>query len=130
VEARLSADGFAPGSHHRARGRVGEAVALEALRRAGYEILATNVSNRFGELDVVALDGDTLCFIEVKARASETCGSSLEAVDRRKCRRIARAAAAYLVDHPWNGPCRFDVVGLDPGPDGWRIQLVRDAFQL
>lgn len=79
---------------------------------------------------MVARDGDTLCFIEIKARATPRFGEAVEAVDARKQRRIARAAGLYLASSRWQGPCRFDVLGLDPSPDGWRFTLVKDAFGL
>lgn len=116
--------------HTRAQGRVGEDDAVAWLRRHGYRIVARNVSTRAGELDVVAEDGDTLCFIEVKARANRAYGPAIEAVPPSKQRKIARAAALYLASHRSEQACRFDVLALDLEDDGWRYTLVRDAFEV
>ncbi len=121
-------DPFYRQPHTRAQGKVGEDAGVEWLRRHGYRIVDRNVSNRVGELDVIARDGDTLCFIEIKARSSHHYGAAIESVTPNKQRRIARAAALYLAFHPYDGPCRFDVLGLDLGDDGWRYTLIKDAF--
>jgi putative endonuclease len=116
--------------HRRAQGAVAEQAAAAWLERQGYQILATNVRNPAGELDIIALDGDTLCYIEVKARANPAFGPAIEAVDWKKRRRLTRAAALDLAHRRHPGPCRFDVLGLDPGPDGWEAQLVKNAFEM
>ena len=121
-------DAFRHQPHTRAQGRLGEDAAVAWLESHGYRILERNVTNRAGELDAIARDGDTLCFIEIKARSSHHYGAAIESVTPRKQRRIARAAALYLAFDPWDGPCRFDVLGLDLGDDGWRYTLVKDAF--
>ncbi len=116
--------------HTHARGRSAEAAAISWLEERGYRIVARNHQTPAGEIDAVALDGDTLCFIEVKARASDEHGSPLEAVNRHKQLRLGRAAALYLLEEPWDGPCRFDVLGLIGTDDGWRFELVENAFEL
>jgi putative endonuclease len=129
VEAEVSPD-FREQPHARARGKVGEDDAVRWLERQGYRILARNVVNHGGEIDVVALDGGTLCFLEIKARSGDRLGSAIEAVGFSKQRRLSRAAALYLTARGWHGrPCRFDVLGLDREPDGaWRYTLIRNAF--
>jgi putative endonuclease len=112
------------------RGMAAEQFGVEWLARAGYRIVSRNVRTPQGEIDVVAEDGDTLCFVEVKARAGDECGNSLDAVTVSKQVRLARAAASYLVARPWAGPLRFDVLGLDLADDGWRCTLLRDAFEM
>jgi len=125
--SRLPEFGRAP--HARAQGGVGERAAEEWLTRQGYRVLERNVRNHGGEVDLVAREGETLCFVEVKARTSDRYGPAVAAVGSVKRRRLARAAALYLVAHPWTGPCRFDVLGLDRRADGdWEFTLVRDAF--
>ena len=114
--------------HNVGRGRAAEEIAASWLIDAGFEIVGRNVRTSLGEIDVVAFEGETLCFVEVKARGSHRYGSALEAVDRRKQRRLSHAALLYLQEEPHDGPCRFDVLGLDPGSDGWEVTLVRDAF--
>ena len=115
--------------HNRGRGKVGEDDAVRWLERQGYRVVERNVVNHAGEIDVVAYEEETVCFVEIKARASDAYGLAIEAVDLRKQRRISRAAALYLaMKGPRNTPCRFDVLGLDRAGDGWRFTLVRDAF--
>ncbi len=121
-------DAFRHQPHTRAQGRLGEDAAVAWLENHGYRIEGRNVTNRAGELDAIARDGDTLCFIEIKARSSHHYGAAIESVTPHKQRRIARAAALYLAFHPYDGPCRFDVLGLDLGDDGWHYTLVKDAF--
>lgn len=117
--------------HHRARGAAAEDAAETYLRSLGLRIVARNVTSHLGELDLVALDGETLCFVEIKARTRQDFGQAIEAVGPRKRQRIARAAAMFLAKNRSQRPCRFDVLGLDRLEDGsWRITHVRDAFQL
>jgi putative endonuclease len=115
--------------HNRGRGKAGEDDAVRWLTAQGYAIVERNVVNHGGEIDVVAREGETLCFIEIKARASDAFGPAIAAVDLRKQRRVSRAAALYLAIHGHRDtPCRFDVLGLDRAGNGWRYTLIRDAF--
>jgi putative endonuclease len=112
-------------------GRRGEEAAADYLIARGFRILERRFRTRAGEIDLVAEEGETLVFIEVKTRTSLSCGLPAEAVDRRKRARLARAASIYLMRHPGTErPCRFDVVELvtPPGREP-RIRLIRDAFQ-
>ena len=122
------ADFLAQG-HTAGRGRVGQAAAERYLERAGYRIVGRNWRSKAGEIDIVAFDGPTLCFVEVKARYHGGYGPAIAAVDRRKQRRIAAAASLLLAHSGHRGPCRFDVVGLDRAESGWDVTLVRDAFE-
>lgn len=117
--------------HARAKGAVGEDRAVAWLRGRGYRVLARNVRNAGGELDLVAQDGDTLCFVEIKARASTAFGGAVAAVDWKKRGKLVRAARAYLSREPWDGPCRFDVLAIDLAPEGDepRFTLLQNAFQ-
>ncbi len=111
-------------------GKAGEDYACRELERCGYEILARRFRTRLGEIDIVAREGDTLVFIEVKARRTTRFGEPIEAVDWRKRQTIARLAAEYVLRHSiGNASCRFDVVSIVFG-DGLRprIAIVRDAF--
>jgi len=98
------------GEDSRLRGRWGEALAAEFLRRKGYRIIASGWRCRFGELDLVAERGEFLCFIEVKLRGSERFGTGAEQVDRRKQERLRTTAELYLQQHPSPLQPRFDVV--------------------
>jgi len=94
-------------------GRFGEDAAAEYLRRRGFEILARNVRTAFGEIDLVALDGGVVVFVEVKARRG---AGALEAVDARKRLRLSRLALAFLARAGWmDRAARFDVVAVEAG---------------
>jgi putative endonuclease len=91
-------------------GAFGEDRAAEYLRRRGFEILARNVRTAYGEIDIVARDGATVVFIEVKSRRSR---GGLEAVDARKRKRLSRLALAFLARAGWlDRPARFDVIAV------------------
>ena len=123
------ASDFREQPHARARGKAGEDDAVRWLEAAGYEILARNVVNHGGEIDAVAKEGETLCFVEIKARDGDRHGVAIAAVGFAKQRRLSRAAALYLTARGWHGrPCRFDVLGLDREAEGWRYTLIRNAF--
>ena len=116
--------------HTRGRGRAGEDAACRFLAASGYAILERNVTTDAGEIDVVALDGDTLCFVEVKARADDEHGPAVAFVGPRKQRRLARCAALYLASRgPRSRAVRFDVIGLERDTEGWRYELIRGAFE-
>ena len=116
--------------HSHARGVAGEEAAEEFLRLSGYHIVARNVRTKVGELDLVALDGETLCFIEIKSRTSSAYGRAIEAVGREKQRRLAKAALLFLAKNRSPRACRFDVLGLDRGADGaWSFTLIKNAFE-
>ncbi|MFA5320880.1 MAG: YraN family protein [Candidatus Omnitrophota bacterium] len=107
-----------------------EKAAAEFLRRRGYRILGMNYRCPAGEIDIIAGEKGVICFVEVKSRNSDACGSPAEAVTPAKKRRLCRAAACYLASAGWSEKAaRFDVVTvLDPGGDPeW--ELFRDAFE-
>jgi putative endonuclease len=123
--------GAMPSDARRNLGANGEKAAEEFLRRRHYTIVERNYRCRVGEVDLVALDGDTIVFIEVKTRRGEGFGSPLDAVDPRKQRQVYRAAQQFLVEHRLNDrAARFDVVGV--WWEGGRVvcELVRDAFEV
>ena len=111
-------------------GKSGETYACRELERRGYAIVARRFRTRRGEIDVIARDGETLVFVEVKARRSTRYGTPLEAVTPFKRDRLLRMAAEYvLAKGVANANCRFDVVsvlfgeGLRP-----RVEVVKNAF--
>jgi len=111
-------------------GEKGENAASRFLKRKGYRILETNFRTRGGEIDLVALDHGTLCFIEVKTRRSESAGTPEEAVGQKKIRRIVSAATRYRARHNLSTtPVRFDVVALRTGDgDRFDAELTKGAF--
>jgi len=98
-------------------GALGEQLAVEHLRALGLRILVRNWRCRYGELDVIAADGDrTVVFIEVKTRSGDGFGGIAEAVTRAKVRRIRRLAGIWLAgqDTGW-AQVRIDVIGVRIG---------------
>lgn len=94
-------------------GKQGEEVACRELRRRGYAVLARRYRTRWGEIDIVARDADTLVFVEVKTRRSAGFGGPVAAVNVTKQRRLINMARSYLMGvHGPEPPCRFDVVGV------------------
>ncbi|TBR19449.1 YraN family protein [bacterium] len=108
-------------------GSEGEALVAEHAARLGWRVLERNWRCRYGELDLVAEDGGTVVFVEVKTRSSRRRGAPEEAVDARKQARLARLAAAYLSERGWlERPCRFDVAAVEGG----EVRLLRAAFSV
>lgn len=91
-------------------GRRGEEAALAFLSERGFCVVARNYRCRFGEIDLVGVEREHLVFVEVKSRASATCGSAEEAFTWKKRRSLWAAAVCYLGEHPNAGPIRFDLV--------------------
>jgi putative endonuclease len=121
---------FGAQPHTVGRGRLAEDAAAEWLAAQGYHLVERNHRNVAGEIDVVAWEGESLCFIEVKARSRTVHGSALAAVDWKKCRRLARVAALYLALRGGPDPaCRFDVLAVEREGESWRFTLVRGAFE-
>ncbi len=127
-------------------GRQGERVAQAFLRSQGYRIEQTNVRYPVGEIDIVALEGETLCLIEVRSKSSNQWGSPQESIGARKRRRLIRAAEWYLSRQaPVVPAVRFDVLTIEwqgsaalrsqwfawakQGPVTPTITLVRNAFE-
>ncbi|MDE3153671.1 MAG: YraN family protein [Acidobacteriota bacterium] len=112
-------------------GKSGEDLACATLRREGYEILARRYRSRFGEIDIIARDGPTLVFVEVKCRAGTAFGSGADAITPRKRFHILRVAEEYLARHgATEVPCRFDVVVVSFEGDGRpRVEVIRSAFE-
>ena len=113
-------------------GNRGERAAARYLRRQGFRILARQHSTRLGEIDLIALDGDCVVFVEVKTRRSESAGHPVEAVTPEKQRQLTRLALAWLKQHNLlEHRARFDVVAV-LWPEGSRrpeIQHYRNAFE-
>ncbi|MBQ9264724.1 MAG: YraN family protein [Clostridia bacterium] len=92
-------------------GWLGEIKAAHYLRRQGMHILARRYRGGRGEIDLIAKDGDTLVFVEVKARPQGHIGDGARAVTAEKRARLRSAAEHYLLSHPWKS-VRFDVVEI------------------
>ncbi len=111
--------------------RRGEAAAALRLRQEGYRILESNHRSPLGEIDLIAQDGDTLVFVEVKTRRASRGGSPKEAVTPRKQRRLSLLALEYLKARGLlDRPARFDVVAVSWNDEAPEIEIVRNAFEL
>ncbi len=108
-------------------GQVGEQIAADHLVHRGYRIVERNYRTRWGELDIVASDGRTLVFCEVKTRISSRAGRDpLESVHQRKQIQLRRLAGRWLAerrDHPRAADLRFDAIGITLAPDGRLLRL-------
>jgi putative endonuclease len=115
----------------RALGGKGEAVAASWLDSLGYRLVARNHCCRQGEVDIVAVDGDCLCFVEVRTRRS-SCVSPAETIGVAKQRRVVAAAEHYLAHRGTSlnpRALRFDVVEVQVDAfDGLTLSLYRNAF--
>lgn len=112
-------------------GHTAESGAAEFLKKQGYRILHLNWRCRRGEIDIVAEEGRTIVFVEVKLRGQSSHGTPAEAVTLRKQTRIVLAATLYAVQHSLQDRAlRFDVVEAleDPGSGSITFRLWRDAF--
>jgi putative endonuclease len=111
-------------------GKQGEELACAALERRGYAIVARRYRTRCGEIDVVARDGGTMVFVEVKAKAGKSWGTARDAVTLRKRRQVISMAKDYLARHPVNAEsCRFDVVAVTISRrHSPLVEVIQDAF--
>lgn len=107
-----------------ALGRGGEDAACAFLEGLGYRIVGRNVRCGRGEIDAIARDGDTVVFVEVKARRGRTHGSAVSAVNARKRKQLRALAEDFLQFAPAGTKARFDVLAID----GERIAHFRGAF--
>jgi putative endonuclease len=112
-------------------GKTGEDRAVEDLERRGYAILARRYRTRQGEIDIVARDGETTVFVEVKARATGEFGTAAEAVTRRKQLQLASMARDYITRNQLTDTaCRFDVVAIDGVGESAVITVYPNAFDV
>jgi putative endonuclease len=110
-------------------GKTGEDLACRELERRGYAIIARRHRGRRGELDIIARDGPTLVFVEVKARDGRSFGEPAEAVTARKRRRIVELAVDYVMRHHLaHTPCRFDVVSIHVETGEPAVEVFQNAF--
>lgn len=103
-----------------------EDAAARYLQRAGLSIERRNYRCRRGEIDLIARDGDTLVFVEVRYRRDNRYGSASATVDTRKQSKLLATADSYLQQFKLECPCRFDVVAIEG--DTQNIQWIRGAF--
>lgn len=112
-------------------GNLGERLALQKIKHLGYKCIERNYRCSLGEIDLIARDGESLVFIEIKTRRGSSTGRAKEAVNQRKIRQISKAALAYMkANNCWDTKARFDVVAVNITGDREEIEVVKDAFEL
>lgn len=115
----------------RQTGKRGEDCAVRFLKKEGYRIIERNYRCVFGEIDIIAFDGETISFVEVKSRTSNRFGNPEEAVVTRKQEKISRIALHYLEKKNFDEKtARFDVVAINFSSKGESVKLIKDAFDL
>ena len=116
-------------SEHNDVGREGEALAANFLQQKGYEIVDRNWRYGPKEIDIVARDGDTMVFVEVKTRSTLAFELPQEAVTKKKMKNLVEAADAYLIQHNIDLESRFDIVAVINGNPPKVIEHLEWAWQ-
>jgi putative endonuclease len=115
----------------KALGTKGEDLAVRFLQKKGYRIVKRNYKTPVGEIDIIARDGDTIVFIEVKTRTDISFGYPFEAVNKRKRQKLKNLALLYLKRQGKESPVRFDVLSIFCMDDGKKdIEHIKDAFEV
>ncbi len=111
-------------------GRRGEDEAALFLESKGYKVLERNYRCRYGEIDIVARDGKTVVFVEVKTRGSDRFGAPVDSVDARKQKKILLTSQFYIESNRlFDSDLRFDVVGIEMNGGKIAFELVKNAFE-
>jgi putative endonuclease len=112
-------------------GKWGEDLALQKVKKLGYRCIVRNYRCPLGEVDLIARDGDTLVFVEIKTRKGRSLEYAKEAVDKRKRRQLSKVALAYMKANGYSeARARFDVVVINVEGKEEEIEVVRNAFEL
>jgi putative endonuclease len=111
-------------------GRKSESIAADRLKKQGYSILELNYRTKLGEIDIIAKDKDTIVFVEVKARKSNSFGNPKFAVTYKKQKKISMVALYYLKSTKQsNSKARFDVVSIISGKGSLDLEIIKNAFE-
>ena len=117
-------------------GQRGEETAVKILKKQGYKIIERNFRTKAGEIDIIARDGEYICFVEVKLRKNNDFGAPADFIDERKRSRIIKTAKYYAVrNNIYDTPMRFDAVLINADvKDGkisdFKVEVIKDAFSL
>ena len=111
-------------------GKEGEELALKFLKDKGFRVLERNYRTPIGEIDIIARDGNTLVFIEVKTRSDMSFGSPFESVTQRKRDKIHKTALWYIKGLGREPAARFDVLSIDLQDGRTVIEHIKDAFEI
>ncbi len=115
-------------AEHNLLGEKGEELAVKMLASKAYVIIANNWRTKHKEIDIVAMDGDVLVFVEVKARTEDYWGNPEEFVTKKKQRLLISAAETYISETDYKGESRFDVVSVLFLKSGTEIEHIVEAF--
>lgn len=109
----------------------GEDMAVKKLKKMGYKIVERNFSAKCGEIDIIALDGEYIVFVEVRVRNNSSYGSGAETVDAYKQKKLIKTAMYYLkMNNALDVPARFDVVSIsDSLGNKPVIEVIQNAFE-
>lgn len=115
----------------KALGSKGEDLAIQFLKKKGYRIIYRNYKTSVGEIDIIARDGNTIVFVEVKTRTDDSFGYPFEAVNKKKRQKLKNLALLYLKRQVRESPVRFDVLSIFYA-DGkeQKIEHIKDAFEV
>lgn len=111
-------------------GAQAEQTAAQYLQRQGLRLLQSNYRCRFGEIDLILKDRDSLVFVEVRLRSRSDFGGAAASIDARKQHKLILAAQHYLSTISPTPPCRFDAVLLSSAEGGEGVEWLKNAFQL
>ncbi|MDY6880053.1 MAG: YraN family protein [Desulfatiglans sp.] len=112
-------------------GKLGEDLAFKEVKRLGYKPIIRNFRCPLGEIDLIAKDGNTLVFVEIKTRKGRSIAYAKEAVDLRKRRQISKVALAYMKSNSCiDTKARFDVIAVSLCGKKPEIELIKNAFEL
>jgi putative endonuclease len=112
-------------------GQLGEDLARKRLKDLGYRVLETNYRCPLGEIDLIARDGDTLVFVEIKTRRNQPSSLAKEGVHKRKQVQLSKVALAYMKHkNLWGAKARFDVVAIGMSDGKKEVEIIQDAFEL
>ena len=108
------------------RGRQGEAMAAQYLRKHGYDVIAANYHSRFGEIDLIARKRKQIVFVEVKLRKNAAFARAMEAVTVSKQDKLRKTALLWLAENPGDWDARFDVIEIYTDTD--ELHHIENAF--
>lgn len=115
-------------------GALGEEAAVQAIKKQGYKVIERNYRTKMGEIDIIAKDGEYICFIEVRLRKNNNFGSPADTIDMRKQQKIIRTAKYYAVTKKiYDTPMRFDAVLINAEPKDGKLtniktEIIKNAF--
>jgi len=112
-------------------GKFGEDLAFKKIKHLGYKNIIRNYRCPLGEVDLIAKDGNTLAFIEIKTRKGKSIGYAKEAVNAKKRRQLSKVALTYLKSNDCYGAkARFDVIAISIERDKPQIEVIKNAFDI